>query len=327
MCKARSYKALVLVFFVLLFTPKQLIKQEFDADIFVDDAARQVKLPSQVKKVYATTEAGLFLLYAIEPESIIGWNRGLSPELEFAIQPQYHTLPTLGTWSLHYKTIQKDLIRQLKPDLIFHYAAPTKENIQLTTEIEETLGIPVILLDDTLTALPVTLSLLGQLLGKEVRGQALGSYVSNTLAKLADFQGTRRGFEPIPVHIVAENQTNSPKRLLKLAGMVEMPSWRNEPPFPDLILVPAHDFLDPYSELERFGYKKIYQIPAFPLNWLEEGSLFSLLGVEWLHSIAYPGEYQFDLSEAYRMFMEIFFQINVSPEVLDWTLKRSGISY
>jgi len=83
---------------------------------------------------------------------------------------------------------------------------------------------------------------------------------------------------------------------------------------------------DPYQEIERDGHRRIYQIPSFPHNWLEPGSIFSLLGLEWLHSIAYPS-YTVDLPQTYATFMEEFFQVNITPELLAWTFKRSGISY
>jgi hypothetical protein len=88
-----------------------------------------------------------------------------------------------------------------------------------------------------------------------------------------------------------------------------------------------HNIADPYKAIERDGHKRIYQIPSFPLNWMEPGSIFSLLGLEWLHSIAYPTTYSGDLRESYCSFMEVFFQLKVTPELLAWTLQRSGISF
>jgi hypothetical protein len=51
------------------------------------------------------------------------------------------------------------------------------------------------------------------------------------------------------------------------------------------------------------------------------------LGLEWLHSIAYPTAYRGDLVQTYSAFMEVFFQLDLTPELLAWTLRRSGIDY
>lgn len=323
----RGSRVIILVLLILLLVPKKLDHHEFKPDPFTDDAGRQVSLPQEINKVYTTTEAGLFLVYALNPEAVLGWNRGLSPQLEFAIEPQYHNLPTLGTWNQQYKTVLVDLVVQLQPDLIVHYASVDEANKRLVEEIEATLQIPTILVDNSLRALPTSLQLVSKLLGKEVRGQALATYVERNLQRTSNFQRIQASYGPIPVHLVSPYPPGYFDELLALAGMVEMPTWDDQPPFPDFVLIMPHSVTDPYGVIEKDGHKRIYQIPTFPAGWLEPGSIFSLLGVEWLHSIAYPSTYPGDLAETYRMFMEVFFQVNVTPELLSWTLQRSGISY
>lgn len=139
------------------------------ADLLVDHGDRLVEIPGIVRKIYATTEMGTFLAYALEPDCILGWNRGLSPELGFAVQPQYHALPTLGTWDETYQTMRVSDLQLLAPDLIIHYAPADEINRQLADEVQEMLGVPTVLLDNSLTSLPDALCLLGRLLGKELR--------------------------------------------------------------------------------------------------------------------------------------------------------------
>lgn len=321
------WQVLILLLLFLLLFPKVLSVSTLPADLLVDHGNRLVEIPGIVRKIYATTEMGTFLAYALEPDCILGWNRGLSPELGFAVQPQYHALPTLGTWDETYQTMRVSDLQLLAPDLIIHYAPADEINRQLADEVQEMLGVPTVLLDNSLTSLPDALCLLGRLLGKELRGHALATFVQNHLEKLASFQALHSSFQPIPVHIVSPREPGHFDELLALAGMVEMPVWNNEPPLPDLVLIMPHLIADPYREIEKDGHKRIYQIPSFPLNWLEPGSIFSLLGLEWLHSIAYPTTYPGELDKTYAAFMEVFFQIDVTPELLAWTLRRSGISF
>ncbi len=324
---AHPWQVLIVVLLLILLFPQLLSESTLPAELCIDHADRVVEVPPTVSKVYATTEMGTFLVYALNPDAIVGWNRGLSPELEFAVHPQYHSLPTVGTWDDTYQTINTELLAKLAPDLVVHYAPSSPFHRQLVEQIQQELGLPAVLLDNSLAALPESLRLLGRLMGKEVRGQALAAYVENHLARLADFQALYQSFQPIPVHIVSERAPGHFDELLHLAGMVELPVWNGEPPLPDLVLIMPHAIADPYRTIERDGHKRIYQIPSFPLNWLEPGSIFSLLGLEWLHSIAYPTTYNGDLAQTYRTFMEVFFQIDVTPELLAYTLRRSGISF
>jgi len=323
----RSCQRWFLVLLLFFLFPTTLGNPILPSSLYGDDGGRLVELPPNINKLYTTTEAGCFVAYALEPNSIIGWNRGLSPELGFAIEPQFHALPTLGTWDETFQTIQIDRVLEQKPDLVVHYAAIDAANIALADQIQETLGIPTILVDNRLQALPEALRLLGQLFEKDVRGQALAAFVENHLGQAASFQRLQLGYAPIPVHIVSSQGPGRFDELLDLANMVEIPTWDNRPPLPDYVLIMPHSVADPYRAIEMDGHKRIYQIPAFPLNWLEPGSIFCLLGLEWLHAIAYPNAYNGDLSETYKAFMEVFFQVNVTPELLDWTLRRSGISY
>jgi iron complex transport system substrate-binding protein len=320
-------QTLVLLLLFLLLLPLPLGESTLPSDLIIDHGDRLVEVPTRVEKVYATTELGTFLTYALEPDAILGWNRGLSPELEFAVHSHYRNLPTLGTWDEAYQTTQFETVMGLAPHLIVHYAPKTQRNRELADEIQEKLGITTVLIDNSLSSLPDALRLLGRLLGRELRGQALAAYVENHLQDLAGFQRLQSSYEPIPVHIVSPRPPGYFDELLSLAGMVEMPVWNDQPPLPDLVLIMPHNIADPYKAIERDGHKRIYQIPSFPLNWMEPGSIFSLLGLEWLHSIAYPTTYSGDLRESYCSFMEVFFQLKVTPELLAWTLQRSGISF
>lgn len=293
----------------------------------VDHGGRSVTLPSIIEKVYATTEAGSFLVYALNPESLLGWNRGLSPQLEFTVQSIYHDLPTVGTWDLEYYTVCPDKLAKLAPDLIIHYAPADEKNIDLVDEISLVLGTPVLLIDSSIGTLPEALALLGRLLNKEVRGQALAAFARNQLSQAEEFLKVRALYNPIPAHIVSPQPPGFYDQLLAFAGMVEMPLWSDEPPFPDLVLIMPHQIIDPYRTIEKDGHKRIYQIPSFPANWLDPGSMFGLLGIEWLHSIAYPHSYPGNLPETYQAFMEVFFQINITPDMLAWTLRRSGVYF
>lgn len=312
---------------ILIFSKTTQDKPFAGGTPLTDDRGEVINLPQKVTKVFATTEAGLFAVYALEPEAILGWNRGLSPQLEFAIDRKYHNLPTLGTWDQHFETINADLIVELQPDLILHYATNNSANKELAKQMEARFSVPVMLIDNSLQNLPAALQILGQVLGQEPRGKVLATYVENRLEYAHQFQALRTNYGPIPVHLVSPQPEGYFNELLALAGMKEMIDWNNQPPFPDFVLVLPHSVADPYRVIEKDGHKRIYQVPNFPTNWLEPGSIFSLLGLEWLLSIAYPTEYLLDLPESYRLFMEVFFQVNVTPELLNWTLRRSGISF
>ena len=178
-----------------------------------------------------------------------------------------------------------DTVLGLNPDLIIHYAPIDKANIALAREIQNTLGIPTVLVDNALQGLPDALRLVGQLLGRELRGQALATFVENRLKQTANFQRLQHSYEPIPVHIVSPFEPGHFNELLSLAGMVEMPTWNDEPPLPDFVLIMPHSIADPYKAIERDGHKRIYQIPSPRIGLNRDPSLVSW---DWNGFIPWP---------------------------------------
>ena len=69
-------QTLVLLLLFLLLLPLPLGESTLPSDLIIDHGDRLVEIPTRVEKVYATTELGTFLTYALEPDAILGWNRG-----------------------------------------------------------------------------------------------------------------------------------------------------------------------------------------------------------------------------------------------------------
>ena len=64
------WQVLILLLLFLLLFPKVLSVSTLPADLLVDHGDRLVEIPGIVRKIYATTEMGTFLAYALEPDCI-----------------------------------------------------------------------------------------------------------------------------------------------------------------------------------------------------------------------------------------------------------------
>lgn len=325
----------LIILILLLLLPRGTYEAVMKTQEITDHVGRTVSVPSRINKVYGTTQEASFLIYAIEPQAIIGWNRGLSPDLEFFIQDQYHHLPTIGTWNEEYETAQISIIKEIQPDLVIHLAPADLPNMLLVEEIQTELEIPTILIDSSLLSLPAALRLVGNLLDKEIRGNTLAVYAENTLQRIETLGKNLRAVEKASVYVVSETDTDYLEELLAYAGIMELPKL-DTPQNPDFMLVMPHTITDPYRKITHdpqlahigaIADQRVYEIPTLPLNWLGPNSLCRLLGVEWLISIAYPAYYSVDFAEIFVEFMDVFYEKNVSPEMLHWIFERSGTFY
>ena len=181
----------------------QTLAPPHDLGTVTDHVGRSVPVPPRINKVYATTQAGSLLVYALNPELLLGWNVSLSPSLEFILGSPARELPVLGTWDQVYKTIHLDLIAALQPDIVVHVATPDLPTLELVQQVEEELGIPTVVVDGSLEAIPLTLRFLGELVGRTVRADVLALYAQNILAGL---ETMRAGLpaERRTVHIVGD---------------------------------------------------------------------------------------------------------------------------
>ncbi len=324
-----------LVILLLVLLPQMTHDAAVETLEITDHVGRTVAIPSRIQKVYGTTQGASFFIYAINPQAVIGWNRGLSPDLEFFINPQYHDLPTIGTWNHEYQTVQISMIKEIQPDLIIHLAPADLPNMLLVDKIQAELEIPTILIDSSIPSLPAALRLVGGLLNKDIRGNTLAVYIENTLKRIKDFKEEQSITQKTSAYVVSETDTSYLEELLAYADIMKLPKLDGSQT-PDFILVMPHSITDPYQKVKddpqlahigAIADERIYEIPNVPLNWLGPDSLCRLLGLEWLISLAYPGQYSIDFPEIFVEFMDVFYEKRVSPEMLHWIFKRSGTFY
>lgn len=294
--------------------------------VIIDHVGRAVPVPHEIRKVYATTQAGSMLVYALNPELLLAWNTALPPNMEYVFGNKARALPTLGTWDDVYKTVQLDEIAALKPDVVIHLAVPDLPTLDLAIQIEEALGIPTVVVDGSLEAIPSSLRFLSQILGSQVRADALALFAENSLNRLAVMvENLPR--DPTSVYIAGKTNTLDLKTALRLTGVKESPSNFQA----DLVLIAPDPILDlsrtllrdPPPQAEKaIANGAVYQIPTVPQNWFAAGSLFRLLGIEWLAQTAYPELFPLDVAEKYREFMEVFYEVRLSDELVYGTLGK-----
>ena len=68
----------------------------FPARDFVDDAGRKVSLPDKVTRVYAAGPPASVLVFALAPDTLIGWTRGFRDNEKPWVPDKYANLPELG---------------------------------------------------------------------------------------------------------------------------------------------------------------------------------------------------------------------------------------
>ena len=145
-----------------------------------DSAGRQEEVPARVARVYAAGPPATIFRYTLAPDKMLGWTRPLSAEERAFIPSRYADLPTLGRLTGRGNTASVEAVLAERPDLIFDYGSLTDTYRSLADRLQQQTGVPYLLFDGSLAAIPDVYARLGDLLGAGERGRDLGKHAQRS---------------------------------------------------------------------------------------------------------------------------------------------------
>ena len=148
-----------------------------------DSAGRRVEVPARIERVYAAGGPASIFLYTLAPARMLGWTRPLGPEERAFVPARYAQLPTLGRLTGRGNTANVEVVLAARPDLIFDYGSLTETYRSLADRVQQQAGVPYLLFDGSLSAIPDVYARVGDLLGVGDRGRELGRYAARLLAE------------------------------------------------------------------------------------------------------------------------------------------------
>jgi iron complex transport system substrate-binding protein len=279
-----------------------------------DMRGRKVTLPERIEKVFATSPPGTYLVYAIDPQLLVGLNFPLWDNEKKYTVPRLQTLPVIGGTVGMGRTINQEVLLKAKPDVIVVWDwNDTGINAEYET-IFRRMRIPwVYVKANSVADWPEALAFMGKLLGREARGRELQAMATQMLgavkaavealpkkagptiyyAEGADGLSTegRGSFHTELIEVVGARNVHQGK-ILQGYGMehVSLEQVMNDDP--DVILIKEKAFYDAifkeprWKSLRAVREHRAFLIPHQPFNWFDRPpSFMRLLGAEWLFSV------------------------------------------
>jgi iron complex transport system substrate-binding protein len=315
-----------------------------DTRAVTDSAGRRAEVPARVERVYAAGGPASIFLYTLAPEKMLGWNRPLSAEERVFVPARFAELPTLGRLTGRGNTANVEVVLAARPDLVFDYGALTATYRSLADRTQQQIGVPYLLFDGGLSAIPATYTRVGDLLGVGGRGRELGRYAERLLAE------TDRRVARVPAaQRPRVYYARGPKGLETAAGgsinveslerlgarnVAEMPGglatvspeqvlgWD-----PEIIIAIDPAFVgsvraDPlWKNVRAVRDGRVYLVPQAPFPWVDfPPSVNRLIGLKWLGRIFYPEQFPEDLRQETRAFYTLFYHQAPTEAQLDTLL-------
>jgi iron complex transport system substrate-binding protein len=294
----------------------------------VDGAGRRVEVPDRVARVYPAGGPASILVHALAPDRLIGWTRALVPAERAFITAPYRDLPELGRLTGRGNTANVEGVIAAQPSIILDYGTVGPTYASLADRVQQQTGVPYLLLDGGVDAIPAASRLLGALLDAPERGEALARYAEAVIAdvgrRVAQVPAARRprvyyARGPRGLETAARGAINveSLERLgarnvappgggLLTVSFEQVAAWD-----PDVVIAVDPAFhastrTDPlWRTLRAVREGRVYRVPLLPFPWIDAPpSVNRLLGLRWLGQVLYPALFPEDLRRETRDFYQ-----------------------
>ena len=310
--------------------------------LVVDQAGREVLIPSQPQRIASAFGVATPYLYAfVPPENIVAArylglpDHPLSRAVMARIDPNY-TEKALGAEITVEELVARDV------DLVF----AGLKHLDLARVLSE-VGIPSVLIGpETFEAVKDATLLIGRALGQEERAKDLIQFYEEALARISRATSAVPAEKRPKVLVLGTSALRVASgamyqsRMVELAGGIPVTaglpgSWQNvniEQILiwnPDVIVIvpysqaQAADLLsDPiWAEVEAVKTGRVYKMPQLLFAW-DTPIPESVLGILWMAELFHPGAIELDFAELARAFYREFYRCELKEEELSALLGR-----
>lgn len=307
------------------------------------------QVSGEVQRVYGANPIVTYMLVALAPEKLIGWNFPVSPQAKGVFPESVFDKPVVGGWFGQGRTPNLEVLLASRPELIVMSGATVHAKRQ---QVLQKMGVPVCHLTlDRLSDFPESFRKLGRWLNKPDRGEKLAQEITRLLQQQIRLKGllTEREIplktvyyaqdpnglasecrgsihaEALPwagavnPHICPADQGKH-SRYGKVAINIEQLLRYN----PDAIVTQERAFYEQvyqmsnWSSLQAVQQEQVFFAPQTPFRWLDRPpSFMRILAAQWLMQQLYPQVVEIaelDMPKTTQEFFQLFFQVELNRE-------------
>lgn len=309
----------------------------------VDMLSRRVSVPDIVSRIYSVAPPTTLVVYAMKPESLLGWNFAHSLSQQDAqkfLDARTINLPVLGNMMGHGQQANLEEIVAMKPDLVVAWANAFLDTTSITQRFSKS-NIPVIFLKlEALTDYAVAFNVMGEILNRPESGASLAAYVTGAIEKVEAALEAIKNVEPrwvyyaeSPDGLATDCDESLHTEAIRRAGganvyrckqgaLIGMEKVTVEQVVqfaPDFILALDQGFAkgvakDPrWRNVKAVAAGKVRAVPRIPFNWVDRPpSFMQALGMQWLANLLYPSLFPIDIAAETKTFYKLFLHVDLS---------------
>lgn len=316
---------------------------------FTDSVGRTVTIPEKITKIAVTGPLAQIVVFAIAPDLMIATASEWDACAEGLIPDEYFHLPELGQLYGGKGDLNLESLLSAAPEVIIDVGEP-KGNVKGDLDaLSAQSGIPFIHITATTDTMAAVYRTLGELLGKEEKGEALAAYYDRTLGMIKELAASveKRDFLYITGaeghNVIAQGSYQSEiiDLMTNNLAVLESPSSRgtgNEVDMeqiltwsPEYIIFSTESIyadvasLPEWQTVPAIANGNYWEAPQGPYNWMGfPPSVQRLLGLLWMGDVLYPDDVDYDLYEEVKEYFSLFYHTELSREQFDALMVNSA---
>mgnify|MGYP000479574640 FL=1 len=318
-----------------------------------DMAGRKVTVPAaeNIESVFSAGPVAAIFLYMVAPDKLLGWNYELNDVEKSIILEKYQDLPNFGMGD----AVNYEAVIAANPTIAINSGKINDAMVSDCDALSESLGIPVVAVDNELNNSAEAFRFMGELLGVEDHAEELAQYAEqvftdiNVLSDIPEekkvsvyfgngedsLETAPRGSQHAQI-LDAINAVNVADLELGDGSRVQISAEQLLAWDPDVIVVngepkadksgssAAEDILSnpDYASLKAVQDQKVYGTPNAPFSWVDRpAGPNRLIGMRWFSALIYPEYIKCDINEEIHKFFDLFYHVDLSDEQLENVLK------
>lgn len=318
-----------------------------------DMAGRKVTVPTaeNIESVFSAGPVAAIFLYMVVPDKLLGWNYELNDVEKSIILDKYQDLPNFGMGD----AVNYEAVIAANPTIAINSGKINDAMVSDCDALSESLGIPVVAVDNELNNSAEAFRFMGELLGVEDHAEELAQYAEqvftdiNALSDIPEekkvsvyfgngedsLETAPRGSQHAQI-LDAINAVNVADLELGDGSRVQISAEQLLAWDPDVIVVngepkadksgnsAAEDILSnpDYASLKAVQDQKVYGTPNAPFSWVDRpAGPNRLIGMRWFSALIYPEYIKCDINEEIYKFFDLFYHVDLSDEQLENVLK------
>ena len=318
-----------------------------------DMAGRKVTVPTaeNIQSVFSAGPVAAIFLYMVAPDKLLGWNYELNDVEKSIILDKYQDLPNFGMGD----AVNYEAVIAANPTIAINSGKINDAMVSDCDALSESLGIPVVAVDNELNNSAEAFRFMGELLGVEDHAEELAQYAEqvftdiNALSDIPEekkvsvyfgngedsLETAPRGSQHAQILDVI-NAVNVADLELGDGSRVQISAEQLLAWDPDVIVVngepkadksgssAAEDILSnpDYASLKAVQDQKVYGTPNAPFSWVDRpAGPNRLIGMRWFSALIYPEYIKCDINEEIHKFFDLFYHVDLSDEQLENVLK------